>query len=88
MNLTDLQKRAAEFITERDPFGDHFSAHDLAQLDPSGGYVVPADESEAHRGLNECQFAKDVGMPEYSCGGECQYEMAGKDPCKIKQIAE
>lgn len=34
-----LLKRAAEFITDRDPFGDHFSAHELAQLDPSGGYT-------------------------------------------------
>ena len=35
----ELTKRAAAFITDRDPFGDHFSAHDLAQLDPAGGYT-------------------------------------------------
>lgn len=23
-----------------------------------------------------CQYAKDVAMPEHSCGGECQYRMA------------
>jgi len=37
--MSDLAKRAAAFISERDPFGDHFSAHDLAQLDPAGGYT-------------------------------------------------
>lgn len=39
MTKADIAKRAAAFISERDPFGDHFSAHDLAQLDPEGGYV-------------------------------------------------
>jgi hypothetical protein len=38
--MTNLAKRAAAFISDHDPFGDHFSAHDLAQLDPSGGYTV------------------------------------------------
>lgn len=37
--LQQIQKRAATFITDRDPFGDHFSAHDLAMLDPAGGYI-------------------------------------------------
>lgn len=25
-----------------------------------------------------CQYAKDVAMPEYSCGAECQYELAAR----------
>lgn len=37
--MTDLTKRIAAFISDHDPFGDHFSAHELAQLDPNGGYV-------------------------------------------------
>lgn len=23
----------------------------------------------------KCQYAHDVGMPEHSCGGECQYDL-------------
>lgn len=29
--------------------------------------------SECRQG---CQYAKDVGMPEHSCGSQCQYTMA------------
>jgi hypothetical protein len=39
VNAADVMKRAAAFIAERDPFGDHFSALDLARLDPNGGYI-------------------------------------------------
>lgn len=38
--MQPVAKRAAEFISERDPFGDQFSAHDLHQLNPEGGYMV------------------------------------------------
>lgn len=38
--LKSIQRRAASFISDHDPFGDHFSAHDFAQLDPNGGYTT------------------------------------------------
>jgi len=31
-----------------------------------------------HPCANRCQFAQDVAMPEYSCGGECQYDKCNK----------
>jgi hypothetical protein len=33
-------------------------------------------EQEPHPCDNGCQFAKDVGMPEQTCGGDCQYNKA------------
>ena len=36
----------------------------------------------------ECQFAKDVAMPEHSCGGECQYELKAKREKAVKIVAQ
>ncbi|RWE37462.1 hypothetical protein [Mesorhizobium sp.] len=33
-------------------------------------------EQPASECLQGCQYAKDVGMPEHSCGSQCQYTMA------------
>lgn len=42
-----LAKRVAEFIRERDPFGDHFSEHDLARIDPIGSQLVSIGDAYA-----------------------------------------
>lgn len=47
----ELLRRAAAFISQHDPFGDHFSARELANLDPDGGYVetfVPPERNDAN----------------------------------------
>lgn len=59
--MTNLGKRAAAFISDRDPFGDHFSAHDLAQLDPTGGYITV---DLPHQPMKVCPNCNDAN----SCG--------------------
>ncbi len=57
--MTDLGKRAASFISERDPFGDHFSALDLAKLDPTGGYIPGELNQVAGVGMNPLKLDTD-----------------------------
>lgn len=41
-----------------------------------GGEIIEAETIDLC--ATECQYAKDVAMPEHSCGGQCQYELAGR----------
>ncbi len=41
--------------------------------------VQRVDEEMPDPCADGCQFAKDVGMPEHSCGGECQYKIADRN---------
>lgn len=75
MEKTALAKRIAAFISDRDPFGDHFSAYDLAQLDPAGGYIATDPPPATHHETMWFTMKPDVYggetcdqiMPEWYC---------------------